>query len=328
MSLSTPLNLPLDPEARADLAAMAERSIARGSKSFAAAARLFDAETRKSAMMLYAWCRHCDDAIDDQRLGFARRRLATEPSPAERLEALERETLAALAGAPTAEPSFRAIADVSARHGLPQGLVLDHLAGYRMDVEERRYDTIGETLQYCYHVAGVVGVMMAIVMKAEGEDALDRACDLGIAFQLTNIARDIVEDARVGRIYLPREWLAEADITPAQILDPRFRPVVALLAHRLVDLAEPYYGSAFHGLGALSLRSAWAVAMAHGVYREIGLEVKALGPAAWDRRAATGRTSKLRHVALGAAKAGLARRTRVQERPATLWTRPRPAKPS
>lgn len=323
MSISTPLALPLDPVARADLAAMAEDAIAKGSKSFAAAARLFDPETRRSAMMLYAWCRHCDDAIDGQILGFARRPDLEASRPDERMAKLESETLAALAGRPTSDPCFKAIGDVAARHQLPPELLTQHLAGYRMDVEGRRYGTITETLDYCYHVAGVVGVMMSMVMGVREETTLDRASDLGIAFQLTNIARDIVEDARAGRVYLPEEWLAEADLRPGEIVDRRQRSVVALLANRLVDLAEPYYASAFHGLKELPPRSAWAVATAHGVYREIGLQVKALGADAWDKRVSTGRRQKLRHVTLGAARAALSRRAAQHERSPELWTRPR-----
>lgn len=322
--LATPLARPLDPAARADLAAIAEDAIARGSKSFAAAARLFDPETRKSAMMLYAWCRHCDDTIDDQTLGLGSRR--TPPSaisPAQRLDRLEAETRAAVAGGASKDPSFQAIAEVAARHALPETLLLEHLEGYRMDVEGHHYETIDELFDYCYRVAGVVGVMMAVVMGRTDETVLDRACDLGIAFQLTNIARDIVDDARQGRIYLPATWLREADLAPADLVDRRQRPVVALLANRLVDAAEPYYLSAFHGLAALPPRSAWAVATAHGVYREIGLRVKALGEAAWDERVSTGRRQKLVHVARGAAKAVLARHGRVPPRPDTLWTRSR-----
>lgn len=323
MSVFTPIAVPLDPAARADLAAMAEDAIAKGSKSFAAAAKLFDPETRRSAMMLYAWCRHCDDAIDGQVLGFARRPDLEASRPDERMAKLESETLAALAGRPTGDPCFKAIGDVVARHRLPPELLTQHLAGYRMDVDGRRYETITDTLEYSYHVAGVVGVMMSMVMGVREEATLDRAADLGIAFQLTNIARDIVEDARAGRIYLPEEWLAEADLRPGDVVDPRQRPVVALLANRLVDLAEPYYASAFHGLKDLPPRSAWAVATAHGVYREIGLQVKALGAAAWDQRVSTGRRQKLRHVTLGAARAAMSRRAKPQARPVDLWTRPR-----
>ena len=108
-----------------------------------------------------------------------------------------------------------------------------------MDVRGYRYQTLDDTLLYCYRVAGVVGLMMARVMGAEAEPTLDRACDLGLAFQLTNIARDIVEDAQIGRVYLPAEWLAEVGIPEEEVALPQHRAALATLAARLVDLAEP-----------------------------------------------------------------------------------------
>jgi phytoene synthase len=151
---------------------------------------------------------------------------------------------------------------------------------------------------------------------------LDRACDLGLAFQLTNIARDIVEDAAVGRCYLPAQWLREAGIPPDEIGQPRHRAALARVAARLVDHAEPYYDSAAHGLAALPLRSAWAIASARNVYRQIGIEVKRRGPRAWDERAGTSRAAKLRLLAKGGVEALAARfRTAPPRRPG-LWRRP------
>jgi len=177
-----------------------------GSKSFAAAAKLFDERTRQSAVMLYAWCRHCDDVIDGQTLGHGQvegDRNSGEARLAELVDLTER----AYAGEPMADPAFAAFQQVIQRHRIPKAHPLEHLAGFRMDVQGYRYQTLDDTLLYCYRVAGVVGLMMARVMGAEAEPTLDRACDLGLAFQLTNIARDIVEDAQIGRVYLPAEWL-------------------------------------------------------------------------------------------------------------------------
>lgn len=295
----------------------ARDSIARGSKSFAAAARLFDPATRRSAVLLYAWCRHCDDVIDGQQLGFGQH----GGGDADALEALERATRAACAGEPCPVPAFAALREVTARHAIPVRYPLDHLAGFRMDVEGRVYQRFEDTLDYCYHVAGVVGVMMALVMGVRDEATLDRACDLGIAFQLTNIARDIVEDAENGRLYLPRDWLAEAGIPADALTAPWHRPALAQLAARLVEAAEPYYDSALHGLPALPPRSAWAIATARAVYREIGLKVTAAGSAAWDQRQSTGTLDKLRLIVQGGWQALAARRTVVTPRPSGLWTR-------
>lgn len=304
-----------------ELGRHAEETIAQGSKSFAAAARLFDPATRRGAMMLYAWCRHCDDVVDGQVLGQGR--VVADAGPQARLAALERDTARVYAGERVEDPAFAALAEVVARHAIPQRLPFDHLAGFRMDVEERRYETIGDVLDYCYGVAGVVGVMMARVMGVEDEAVLDRACDLGLAFQLTNICRDVIEDAAIGRVYLPQDWLAAESIAPGTIAEPANRPALARVVARVLELADRYYASADQGIAALPPRSAWAIATARGVYSEIGRRVVARGPGAWDSRTSTSKLDKIGHVARGGFAAVSSRGARAHPRPADLWTRPR-----
>jgi phytoene synthase len=302
----------------------ATNTINVGSKSFAAAARLFDPPTRRSVLMRYAWCRHCDDVVDGQDLGFG----TTAPAPEEaarHLAALEDATQCAYEGRTMHDPAFAAFQEVALRHRIPPRFAFDHLAGFAMDVREERYCTIDDTLRYCYHVAGVVGLMMASIMGVKDEAVLDRACDLGLAFQLTNIARDIVDDAAIGRTYVPAQWLCEAGIPPGEIALPRHRAALAQVAARLVDHAEPYYDSAADGIAALPLRSAWAIATARYVYRQIGIEVKRRGARAWDERVGTSKATKLWLLAKGGALA-LASRLRFSSRrprPARLWQRPR-----
>ncbi|SDV48316.1 15-cis-phytoene synthase CrtB [Chitinasiproducens palmae] len=327
------------------LLAHANETIAVGSKSFAAAARLFSPTTRRGALMLYAWCRHCDDVIDDQHHGFASQARAPDddarasaaavgaPDPEMRLAGLFDATRRAYRGEPMIEPAFAAFQDVALRHRIPQRFAFDHLEGFAMDVRGTRYETLDDTLRYCYHVAGVVGLMMAVVMGVEDEATLDRACDLGLAFQLTNIARDIVEDAAIGRCYLPAQWLREEGLpsdAPGALAAPVHRAALARLAARLIEHAEPYYESARAGIPALPLRSAWAIAAARAVYRQIGVKVRARGARAWDARAATSKPEKLRLLA-GATAMALAGRVRrpgraVRPRAATLWLRPAAAR--
>jgi phytoene synthase len=306
------------------LVARSRAAIERGSKSFAAAARLFDPPTREGALLLYAWCRHCDDRIDEQILGFRAGRPSSE-SAAERLAALERETRSALAGEAVAEPAFAALREVVRRHHIPDRHPLDHLKGFAMDVEGQRYETLEECCRYCYHVAGVVGVMMGHVMGVREEDTLDRAADLGIAFQMTNITRDVVEDAETGRVYLPGDWLREAGVPPDEVGRTEHRAAVHAVAARLLDEAERYYASAEVGLGRLPFRSAWAVAAARRIYRDIGRIVRERGARAWDRRASTGWVRKGLLVLAGAGDAA-ARRRRAGEAASPrdgLWTRAR-----
>lgn len=278
----------------------------KGSRSFALASRVFDPTTRDYAWMLYAWCRHCDDAIDGQELGMA----APAPAagapagdPAATLAHLRTETLRALAGEPVAEPAFVALQRVARAHAIPARHALDLLAGFEMDVSGHRYRSFDETLLYCYRVAGVVGVMMALVMGAREPRMLQRAADLGIGFQLTNIARDVLDDARNGRCYLPADWLAAAGIPAAGLADPAQRPALARVVGRLLDEADRYYASAATGLQALGFRSAWAVATALGVYRDIGRVVRGRGERAWDSRAVVGTPRKLMFLGTGALRA-------------------------
>jgi len=299
-----------------EIASFARQRIEKGSKSFAMAARLFDADMRASVYMLYAWCRRCDDEIDGQELGFAA--TGSAPPIAARLAMIEEKTRAALAGE-ACEPEFVALARVMRQHRIPDWLPFEHLAGFAMDAAATSYRSLDDTLKYCWHVAGAVGVMMAMVMGARGRDVLLRASDLGIAFQLTNIARDVVADARSGRVYLPSDWLAAEALTPGDVGDPQNRAAVHRVTTRLLAEADDYYGSATHGLAALPPRAAVAIGAARSVYRSIGCLVRRRGAAAWDARAIVGPAGKAGAVLSGA---GLAAWSRIA---ASL--RPAPERP-
>jgi phytoene synthase len=294
-----------------------------GSKSFSAAARLFDRGCREDAYLLYAWCRYCDDRIDAQELGLG---VTEESEPvAARLDELRRQTDRALRGEVVGDPAFLALQRVVERHAIPSAYPLQLLEGFAMDVESRRFRTLDDSLTYCYHVAGVVGVMMAHVMGVREPATLDRACDLGLAFQLTNIARDVLADAASDRVYLPLDWLAEAGVGQDEIAEPRHRGAVFAVVARLLEAAEPYYHSSRWGLPALRPRRAWAIATAHRVYREIGQQILARGEAGLDERSVVGRSRKVRHAVAGGVEAivasTLGRWRRPPERTG-LWTRP------
>ena len=274
--------------------AASKASIVKGSKSFRSASRLFDAEVREDAWLLYAWCRRCDDEIDGQDHGFGHENLSPEEQQ-RRLARLYDQTRRALAGEAMDDQTFAAFQRVAQRHRLPERWPLDLLDGFAMDVEHREYRTIDDVLTYCWHVAGVVGVMMARVMHVTDAAVLRRAQDLGLAFQLTNISRDVIEDAQDGRVYLPADWLVEAGLEPTAqaVADPANRAAVHAVTQRLLAVAEPYYDSARDGLRGLPFRSSMAIAAARGVYREIGRKVVRRGPDAWDKRVSVGKAMKL-----------------------------------
>ena len=305
---------------RDELVAFAEQSIARGSKSFAAASRLFDKATRERVWLLYAWCRACDDLADGQDLGGVMRAVA---DPAARMDYMRLTTAQALAGKVVDDPPFDALRIVAAETGLTQALADAVLDGFALDAQEWGPRSEDDLYKYCYHVAGAVGVMMAVVMgvRADDEATLDRACDLGLAFQLSNIARDLMEDDAAGRCYLPEEWLCEADICPGEIMKPHNRAAASAMAARMVDMGERFEASARVGAAALPFRARWAVLSAAGIYGDIGRKVRAAGHHAWDHRIHTTKVEKARHVAAAFWAAAV-------NRPAPalrdgLWTRPR-----
>lgn len=308
---------------RAALVAHARDTIAAGSKSFAAASKLFDPQTRERAWLLYAWCRACDDLADGQELGHGQTHVT---DPAARIAEIRDKTARALAGRSTGDPAFDGLAVVFAETGMPRRFIEDHIAGFALDADEWGPRSEGDLYRYCYHVAGVVGCMMAVVMGVDPADdaTLDRACDLGIAFQLANIARDIEEDDRSGRCYLPEEWLCEMDFPPGQHMKPPFRARLTVLARRLAKLAACYEESARHGTPALSFRSAWAVLAAADIYGGIARKVAAAGDHAWDHRISTTAGEKAAAIARsGWLSTRRARRYPPTPRDPDLWSRPR-----
>lgn len=267
----------MTPQVRAALAEC-RWMIQKGSKSFSLAARLFDPATRDAAFFLYGWCRYCDDQVDQAGASVSADELDR------RLNSLRDKTAAAFSFAPQHESVFLALQYIVHRYGIPSHYALELIEGMAMDVRATRYETLKELLLYCYRVAGTVGLMMAHVMGLRDEAALKHAADLGIAMQLTNIARDIIEDASMGRIYLPSTWLAEAEIPPAEIAAPEHRAKLAVLTLRLLREAGEYYRSGDEGSWHLSFRSACAVAAARNVYAEIGAMLLRKGRNAWDER--------------------------------------------
>lgn len=234
-----------------------------GSKSFFAASLLLPARVRAPATALYAFCRRADDEID---LGGDAHRAMTWLR--ERLDAI-------YAGQPQDIDCDRALASVVREHALPRSLLDALLDGFLWDAQGRRYDSLADVQAYAARVAGAVGAMLALVMGARAPQALARACELGVAMQLTNIARDVGEDARNGRLYLPRDWLAEAGVdTAAWLAAPRADARIAAVVERLLAAADGLYARAEHGIAALPRDCRPAIRAARLVYAEIGQQLR------------------------------------------------------
>ncbi|MFN3944925.1 MAG: phytoene/squalene synthase family protein [Allosphingosinicella sp.] len=284
---------------RAELVAAAGATIRQGSKSFHMASRLFDRRTRERAWLLYCWCRHCDDLCDGQALGH---RSADAPPPRPVAE-LEEKTERVLAGESVGELPFDALGAVLAECAIPHRYVRDHLRGFALDAAGWRPEDEADLIRYCYHVAGAVGCMMAVAMGVDpaDEETLGRASDLGIAFQLSNIARDVRDDHGAGRCYLPRSWVDLHGLDPDDPLRPDRRERLVALVARVCDLSLRYEASARDGISRLPFRSRWAIHSAAGIYGRIGRRVAALGPGAWERRVVVPRREKAA-IMLGALK--------------------------
>ncbi len=248
-----------------------------GSKTFFAASRVLPERVRVPAAALYAFCRVADDAID----------LSTDRDSA--LAELRRRLDAVYAGLPRPIVADRALAFVVQRCGIPRALLDGLLEGFEWDAAGRQYPTLASLHDYAARVAGTVGAMMALVMDTREPDALARACELGVAMQLTNIARDVGEDARAGRLYLPHDWLREEGIEPAAWLAaPAFTPALARVVQRLLRAADDLYRSAGSGVAALPRDCRPAIQAARLVYAEIGRTLEAAGLDSVSRRAVVG----------------------------------------
>jgi phytoene synthase len=264
-------------------------SIKGGSRSFFAASLLLPAESRNRAYALYGFCRLADDAVDEGDDPVAACALLTE-----RLGHI-------YAGDPGSHPLDRAFADVVRECDIPQALPAALIEGFAWDAAGRRYETLSDLRAYGARVASSVGAMMSLVMGARSAEALSRACDLGVAMQLTNIARDVGEDARAGRLYLPRAWFAEARMDPdAWLSEPQFDVRIGEFVRRLLAEADRLYTRARPGVALLPRRCRPGIHAAARIYREIGVEAEKNGFDTVNQRAITltGRKLQLAVAAL------------------------------
>lgn len=242
--------------------------IKTGSKSFYKASLLLPSDIRRKAYALYAFCRLSDDAVDEGPEDGSLESHSAVASLQNRLQRL-------YAGHPTDHPADRALADVVRQTGMPIDLPMALLEGLAWDAEERIYETLSDVTDYGMRVAGAVGAMMAVIMGERDRVSLARACDLGVAMQFTNICRDVGEDARNGRLYLPRQWLRDAGIDPEAFLaDPQFTPALASVIERLLTEADRLYKQAGAGIAMLPSGCRPGIWAARLLYDEIGQELR------------------------------------------------------
>jgi phytoene synthase len=300
---------------RSELVEQSRLMMKEGSKSFAAASRLFDHATRERVWLLYAWCRRCDDLTDSQELGGT---LGEQNDISAKVEYLRSMTAQALSGNETGDVAFDAFGLVASECGLTLADADAVIKGFQLDAEEWRPQDDYDLMRYCWHVAGAVGVMMALVMgvNRKDSDTLDKACDLGLAFQIANISRDLMEDHAVGRCYIPQKWLNQFKIQPQEFAATTNREQLAAIVARLIKRMEEHAKSSRLGAARLPFRSRWAILSAARIYTAIGREVLSRGSNAWDNRVFTSKIQKLAHVLVAFCEA-------LINRPSPLEIQPR-----
>ena len=247
------------PDLTTDDVAYCRALLRRGSKSFFAASRLLPRSARGPVAAIYAFCRRADDLVDGG--GASRWTLIHLRARLDRIYGVGRID----------DPGDRALRAVVRHFEIPRAVFDALLEGFGWELEGRRYENIEEVRAYSMRVAGTVGLAVAHVLGPRDPETLARACDLGVAMQLTNIARDVGEDAAIGRLYLPRDWLREEGLDPdAWLRDPSASGGVRAVVRRVLVEAERLYARAELGIARLPKRAQWAIRAARLIYAEIG----------------------------------------------------------
>ncbi len=252
------------------------------SRTFHLASALLPFDKRRAARALYAFCRVTDNLVDD----------SVDDESAQ--VALENWRTVIMSPTPPAnDPVALAWADAQSRYNIPQGYAQQLIDGVARDLKQKRYQTFGELAEYAYGVASTVGLMAMHIIGFASEDALPYAVKLGVALQLTNILRDVQEDWRNGRVYLPAEELAqfglsEADIA-AGVVDERWQAFMAFQ----IEQTRKLYAESLPGISLLNADGRFAIAAAAELYRAILQNIEEHDGNIYNRRARISTTGKL-----------------------------------
>lgn len=256
----------------------AQAVLSRHARSFRWGQFFLAPDVAEEAAVVYAFCREADDAVDDA---------PDTVTGARALLSIRNQ----FEGKTSRSALIERFCDIVERRGIPKRAVLDLLDGIAQDTGPVRFQDDGELLQYCYRVAGTVGVLMCGVLRVTDRDAVQNAIDLGVAMQLTNICRDVREDLQRERVYLPASRL---DVFgPHAIAGPRAKEAVQTVVRDLLVMADRYYESGFAGLRAIPARGRLAIVVAAELYRAIGHQLRKNDHDAMAGRTVVGRWKKL-----------------------------------
>jgi phytoene synthase len=245
-----------------DVVSLSRGVLSTHARSFRWAAVFLSRAQRDDAAVLYAFCRLVDDVVDEAPDDDTARRELTRVA-----NDLDRDQ--------PEDPLIATFRAVAARRGISLDAARDLLAGAASDLDTVRFADDRQLLRYCYRVAGTVGLMMCPILGVREPAAQAHAVDLGIAMQLTNICRDVREDAERDRVYLPEKRLRTVGSSQAALLQRRAsRRHVADIVSALLQLAEHYYASANHGMRFIPARPRLAIYVAGHLYRAIGVRLR------------------------------------------------------
>jgi phytoene synthase len=262
-----------------------DKAAASGS-SFTSSFRFLPKDKRRAMTALYAYCREVDDVVDEcsdadvarTTLNWWRNEVAAIYGSCGRVDAEQRGTPRRTSGGCKPQhPVCQALVPVVQQFRLPQEHLLEIIDGMEMDLDQPRYADFKSLQLYCYRVASVVGLLSAEIFGYSDRQTLKYAHDLGIAFQLTNIIRDVGEDARRNRIYLPMDEMQRFGVTAADILNAHETENFQKLMAFQIERARQYYQQAFDHLPAADRKAQRAGLIMAEIYRAVLNEVEASG---------------------------------------------------
>lgn len=253
------------PTSSTEMVVVSREVLAENSRSFSWASWFLPDDRRDDAAVVYALCRLVDDLADEAD---------GEACAHTQLGLLRQE----LVGERDARPLVAQFLEVAERREMDVRYALELIAGVESDLGKVCLRSDRDLLRYCYRVAGTVGLMMCAVLGVDQRAAHPHAIDLGVAMQLTNICRDVLEDAQMGRVYVPAKRLRAAGVEPGELLAGRAeRHKVAAVVDDLLALADRYYQSADRGMAYIPARSRLAIVVASRIYRAIGVKLRLNG---------------------------------------------------
>ncbi|XZR53187.1 MAG: squalene/phytoene synthase family protein [Enterobacteriaceae bacterium] len=258
--------------------------INKGSINFNFASFFLNKKIKKNILILYSWCRYCDDIIDNEILGFKESKFNVKKKFLN-IQNFILNTQKIYCNFKTNEPHFNEIKKVIFKFNISPIFIFDHIKGYLIDLENQYFYKFEDVLNYCYHVAGVIGIIIIkIINKNCNYKILNAACNLGIAMQLTNISRDVIFDYKNNRCYLPIFLLKKVNLNIFNFFKKKNRKNLFIIVKKIINKSELYYNSSINSLLKLSIKLYLPFLIAYKLYNKIGKKIIFNRDKSWDKK--------------------------------------------